>query len=111
MQKYIDNLPDTVFWFLVMGLLTVIKEGIKTAGEWSWRRSSSKFLANVIAGAGFYSFLLSYKPWYGEYPQKIGVIMLVVYVGSSLIDIVTDKIIDGFKNGWAKDVVRKLFNL
>ena len=110
MERF-KGLADTTFWFLLMGLLTIIKQGMKEEGKWDWRRALSKFFVNVIAGVGFYSFLLSYKPWYGEYPQKVGVIMVVVYAGSSLIDIVTDKLIDAFRNGWVKEIVKKLFNL
>ena len=77
---------------LIMAIFKVLKELLNTVGPIDWPKFFIKIFTNFIAGMGFYSFLLAYKEWYGQYPQKVGVIMVVVYAGSNLIDVVVEAI-------------------
>lgn len=78
--------------FLLMSVFTVLKQLVSEEGSINWGKSFAKVFINLISGWSLYSFLLAYKPWYGEYPQKIGVIMFVVYGGTKLIDLTIDAV-------------------
>lgn len=91
MERYRGLIEDGAI-FLLMAVFTVMKQILVDEGQINWGKTFAKIFVNIIAGVGFYTFALSYKPWYGEYPQKIGVIMIVTYAGSKLIEIVVDKI-------------------
>jgi hypothetical protein len=110
MERYRGLIEDGAI-FLLMAVFTAMKQLLSDEGEINWRKTFAKIFTNLIAGVGLYSFLLSYKPWYGEYPQKIGVIMFVVYAGSRVIDIFVDKVFKWFKGIDMKEFIRKLFNL
>lgn len=103
------DLIEIIFWFVIMGIFSVLKHGLKKESKWNIWKSLSKFFVNVIAGVGFYSFLLSYNQWHGEYPQKIGVIMFVTYIGSRLIDLLVDKTLDGLRAMNIKDFLKHFF--
>jgi hypothetical protein len=62
-------------------------------GKVDWLRIIFKTVSNLIAGIALYSFLVSYKPWYGEYPQKTGIIIVLVYAGSRGIDLIADRLV------------------
>ena len=91
MERYRGLLEDGVI-LLIMSVFTVLKQMINEEGSIHWGKTFAKVFVNLVAGWGFYSFLMAYKPWYGEYPQKVGVIMIMVYAGSKLIDLVVDAI-------------------
>ena len=44
-----------------------------------------------MAGWGLYSLLVGYKEWFGNYPQKVFVIMSVVYVGFQVLESIKKK--------------------
>lgn len=108
MEKFKD-LIELIFLFGIMGIFSVLKHGLNKENKWNVWKALSKFLVNVIAGVGFYSFLLSYNPWHGEYPQKIGVIMFVTYIGSRLIDLLVDKTLDGLRSMNIKELIKHFF--
>ena len=110
MERFRSLAEDGVI-FIIMGILSIMKELISQDGPIEWGKISAKFLINLISGVGVYSFLLSYKEWYGEYPQKIGVIMFATYTGSKIIDLVVDRLYVWMKHGGIKELIRKLFNL
>lgn len=110
MEKY-RGLFEEAFIFLLMSVFTAMKQLINREGEIDWTSTFAKVFTNLVAGVGIYSFLLSYKDWYGQYPQKVGVIMFVVYSGSRIIDLFVDKFLDWLRNTDFKDIIRKIFNL
>ena len=91
MERYRGFVEEGMI-FMIMSIFTVLKQMLREGDDVDWKKSLIKVFTNLVAGWGFYSFLLAYKPWYGEYPQKIGVIMVMVYAGSKLIDIVVDAV-------------------
>jgi len=110
MDRYRGLVEDGAI-FLLMAVFTAMKQILVDDGEIDWTKTFSKIFTNIIAGVGFYSFLLAYKPWYGEYPQKVGIIMVVTYTGSKLIDIVVDKFFVWLRKTDFKEIIRKLMNL
>ena len=110
MERYKGLLEDGAI-FLLMAIFTAMKQMLSGDGEINWGKTFAKVISNLIAGIGIYSFLLSYKPWFHEYPQKVGVIMFVVYAGSRFIDLVVDKLFDWFKTTDFKEIIRILFKL
>lgn len=106
MERYQGIIEDIAI-FVLMAVFSVIKQVVADDGEIPWKKVFTKIFSNFVAGAGFYSFLLAYKPWYGEYPQKVGVIMIVVYAGSRLIDVVVDAI---YKMDF-KEIIKRWMNL
>lgn len=110
MEKYRGIFEDGAI-FLLMSLFTALKQILADEGEIDWPRTFAKVFTNLIAGVGIYSFLLSYKPWYGEYPHKVGIIMIVVYAGSRVIDVVVDKFFTWLTKTDFKEILRKLFGL
>lgn len=106
MEKYRALFEEGII-LVIMALFTLLKEMINQTGPIHWAKSAAKFFTNLVAGWGFYSFLLAYKPWYGEYPQKVGVIMVVVYGGSRIIDLVVDAI---YKLNF-KEIIRRWMGL
>lgn len=97
--------------FLIMSIFAVMKQMIGTGGRILWGQALTKLFTNLVAGVGFYSFLLSYKEWYGEYPQKVGVIMFVVYTGSRVIDTLVDRMFMWLKKINFKELIKKLLEL
>jgi hypothetical protein len=91
MERYRNLLEDGVI-IGIMAVFTVLKQMINEDGEIHWGRTIAKVFTNFVAGWGFYSFLMAYKPWYSEYPQKVGIIMITVYGGSKLIDVIVDAV-------------------
>lgn len=110
MEKYQYLVEDAVI-FLIMAIFSVMRNLVNSDKPISWAKSFTKMLSNLVAGLGLYSFLLSYKSWYGEYPQKIGVIMLVTYAGSKMIDLIVDKIFDWIKKLDFRKIIKKLLEL
>jgi hypothetical protein len=110
MERYRGLIEDGAI-FLLMAVFTAMKQLLVDDSEIDWPRTFSKIFTNLIAGVGFYSFLLAYKPWYCEYPQKVGIIMLVTYGGSRLIDIGIDKFFKWIRNTDFKDIIRKILDL
>ncbi len=111
MKKYLDVIINDGVIFLVMGILAVMKDMLSTNTELNWKKAVSKLFIKITVGVGFYSFLLSYKPWYGEYPQKIGVIMVATYMGDKIIDILVEKGYQFFKKFNIKVLIKKLLEL
>lgn len=105
------GLGETLLLFIVMGIFSIIQSGLRKRSKWNIWKSLGKFFVNVVAGVGFYSFLLSYDGWHGEYPQKIGVIMLATYIGSRLIDLVVDKSFDALKRMDIKEFIKHMLKL
>ena len=97
--------------FLVMSIFSVIRTMISSDKPIEWGRSIARMFSNLVAGVGFYSFLLSYKEWYGEYPQKIGVIMFVTYAGSRVVDLFTDKIYTWIKKTDIRQLIKNIIDL
>jgi len=110
MERYRALAEDGVI-FLVMAVFSVIKQILMDEEVIDWRKLFAKLFVQVVAGVGFYSFLLSYKPWYGEYPQKVGIIMIVTYMGSRLIDLVVDKTFKWIRKVDLKVLIKKLLEL
>lgn len=106
MEKYKELIEDGII-LAIMSVFTVLKQMLNDEGRINWCKTLTKVFTNLVAGWGFYSFLLAYKPWYGEYPQKVGVIMITVYGGSRLIDVVVDTLY----NFDFKEIIRKWLNL
>ena len=110
MERY-RGLIETGAIFLVGAVMSAMKQLLADEGEIDWRKTFARVLSNILAGVGIYSFLLSYRPWFNEYPQKIGVIMFLVYVGSRLIDVLVDKLFDWIKYTNFKEILRILFGI
>ena len=110
MERYRGLIEDGAI-FLLMAVFTVMKQLLVEEGEINWSKSIAKVFVNFVAGVGFYTLLLSYQDWFGQYPQKVGVVMIVTYVGSKTIDIFVDKFYDWFKKFDFKDLIRRLMNL
>jgi len=110
MERYRGLIEDGAI-FLLMSIFTALKQLLADDGEINWGKTFAKIITNLLAGVGIYSFLLSYKPWFHEYPQKIGVIMFVVYIGSRLIDLVVDKSFDWLKGVDFKAILRILLGM
>ena len=110
MERYRGLIEDGAI-FLLMAVFTAMKQILVDEGHIDWPKTFSKIFSNLFAGIGLYSFLLAYKPWYGEYPQKVGIIMIVTYTGSRLIDIIVDKFFVWLRNTDFKEIVRKIMNL
>lgn len=110
MDRLREFTEDSVI-FLIMAIFSVMRNLIASDEPINWTKSIAKVFSNLVAGVGFYSFLLSYRPWYGEYPQKIGIIMVVTYTGSKLVDLLVDKLFIWLKGIDFKSIIRKLFDL
>lgn len=110
MERFKSLAEDGII-FAVMGILSIMKELLAKDEPIEWGKIFTKFFINLVSGVGVYSFLLSYKEWYGEYPQKIGVIMFATYTGSKVIDLVVDKVYVWIKNGGIKEIIRKILDL
>lgn len=106
MERFRALAEDSLI-FLVMAIFSVMREGLKSDKAINWRKTFMRVFTNFVAGVGFYSFLISYKPWFSQYPQKIGTVMVVVYAGSHLIDIVVDKIYEGITLENLKKLINK----
>ena len=78
--------------FLAGTAFSAMKHLLAEEGEIDWLKILIRSISNLIGGIALYSFLISYRPWYGEYPQKTGVIIVLVYAGSRGIDILADKV-------------------
>ena len=100
--KPIIEAGDAVI-LLIMAVFTFLKQSIAGTGKIDFRKAAIKVFTNFVAGWGFYSFALAYDPWMGDPPQKIGVIMIVTYAGSHLIDVIVEKL---YKLDW-KAFIRK----
>ena len=111
MERLRELLKNDGLIFLIMGILAVMKDMVSTDTAINWRKALSKLFIKIVAGVGFYSFLLSYKPWYGEYPQKIGVIMVAVYMGDKIIDIFVEKGFAWLKKFDIKTFIKKMLEL
>jgi hypothetical protein len=79
--------------FFAGSVFSAMKTLLGEEGEIDWFRILFKTISNVIAGIALYSFLIAYKPWYSEYPQKTGIIIVLVYAGSRGVDLVAEKVI------------------
>lgn len=110
MDRYRGLVEDGVI-FLLMAVFTAIKQLLLEKGLINWAKTISKVFTNLIAGVGFYTFIISYEPWASKFPQKIGVIMMVVYAGSRLIDLVVDKLFEWFKTTDFKLIIKILFGI
>ena len=106
MERYRGLMEDGVI-LLVMSVFTVLKQLLGEEGAIHWGKTTAKVITNFIAGWGLYSFLQAYKPWYSEYPQKVGVIMFVVYGGSKLLDIMVDSV---YRLNW-REILRRWLGL
>jgi hypothetical protein len=106
MEKYRGLIEDGVI-LGIMAVFTVLKQILAEEGQINWGKTLAKTFTNFVAGWGFYSFLQAYKPWYGEYPQKVGVIMVTVYGGSKLIDLV----VEGIYKLDFKEIIKRWLNL
>ena len=93
MERYRGLIEDGAI-FLLMAVFTVMKQLLVEEGEINWGKTFAKIFVNIVAGVGFYTFVISYDSWFSDYPQKVGTIMVVTYAGSKLIEIVVDKIYD-----------------
>lgn len=110
-MEWIKEFGEVLLLFVVGGIFSVVKHGLKKEGKWNIWKSLTKFFVNIISGITLYVFLLSYKEWYGEYPQKIGVIMMVTYIGSRLIDLLVDKSFEGLRSMNIKDFIKHMLKL
>lgn len=106
-----QGVGETILWFILMGVFSLLQSGLSKPEKWNVWKALGKFFVNVVAGVGFYSFLLSYKSWFGDYPQKIGVIMLATYIGSRLIDLLVDKSFDALKKMDIKEFIKHMLKL
>ena len=72
---------ETAIIFLLMGAFAVIMQINKEAKKVSFHKVFQKFYMNIIAGWGIYSALIGYEEWFGNYPQKVFIIMTVTLLG------------------------------
>ena len=79
--------------FLAGSIFSAMKTLLGEEGQIDWLRIVFKTISQLIAGVALYSFLISYKPWYSEYPQKTGVIIVLVYAGSRGVDLISERIL------------------
>ena len=86
-----------------MALFTYLKQSINDAERFKWGKAAIKVFTNFVAGWGFYSFAIAWKAELADVPQKIGVIMVVTYAGSHLIDVIVEKL---YRLDW-KSFIRK----
>ena len=77
---------ETILIFLIMGILSVIAKLQKSESKLNLREKFNIFYVNTVAGWGLFSLLVSYKDWFGNYPQKVFTIMTVVYVGFNVLE-------------------------
>lgn len=77
---------ETALIFLLMGAFSVIMQINKEEKEVKFSKVFQKFYMNVIAGWGIYSAMIGYEEWFGNYPQKIFVIMTVTLMGVKAFD-------------------------
>jgi len=110
MERF-KEVGETFLWFIIMWIFSILQSGLSKADKWNIWKSLGKFFVNVVAGVGFYSFLLSYSSWHGNYPQKIGVIMLATYIGSRLIDLIVDKSFEALKTMNIKEFIKHMLKL
>jgi hypothetical protein len=92
MEKWKWILEEGVI-FLAGTIFSAMKTLLGEEGEIMWLRIFLKAFSNLIAGVALYSFLISYKPCYSEYPQKTGVIIVLVYAGSRGVDLIAEKVL------------------
>lgn len=111
MERLKELLRNEGLIFIIMGVVAVMRDMLSKKDKIFWCPLLIKFFTKVSTGAGFYAFLLSYKPWYGQYPQKIGVIMIAVYIGDKVIDIFIEKILKWLYKFDIKTLIKKLFDL
>ena len=111
MERLKELLREEGIIFITMGVIAVMRDMLAKKDKINWCQFIIKFLTKVSTGVGFYTFLLSYKPWYGEYPQKVGVIMIAVYIGDKVIDIFIEKIFKWLYKFDIKTLIKKLFEL
>lgn len=72
---------ETLLIFLVMGAFAVIMQINREERKVSFAKIFQKFYMNIIAGWGIYSALIGYEEWFGNYPQKVFIIMTVTLSG------------------------------
>lgn len=105
------DLIEVVLLFLVMAIFSVAKKGLNETRNWNITKSLIKVFITFIAGVSLYSFLISYDRWFGDYPQKLGVAMLLTYTGDKIIDILIDKMFDNLSWKSIKDYLMKILKL
>ena len=111
MERLKELLRNEGVIFIFMGIVAVMRDMLSKKDKIYWHQLGLKFLTKVSTGVGLYTFLLSYKPWYGQYPQKIGVIMIAVYIGDKVIDIFMEKMFRWLYKFDIKTLIKKLFDL
>jgi hypothetical protein len=77
---------ETALIFLLMGAFSVIMQINKEEQKVSFPKIFQKFYMNIIAGWGIYSALIGYEEWFGNYPQKVFIIMTVTLLGVKAFD-------------------------
>lgn len=107
-MERIRSIIETGSIFAIMAVFSVMKEALSKEGAINWKKSFMKGFVNFVAGVSFYSVLISYKPQIDNYPQRIGAIMFVTYIGSKLLDILVDRTYDFFKKENLKSFINKL---
>lgn len=85
MEKYRAFIETGVI-FILMGVFSVIVKLNKEDKEVKFSKIFTRFYTNIIAGWGIYSLLIGYHEWFGNFPQKIFIIMTVVLTGVRAFD-------------------------
>lgn len=87
MQNLYDSIQTGII-FVLMGVFTVIVTISKSAKKLNLTEKFNLFYVNTVAGWGFFSLLISYDDWFGNFPQKVFTIMTVVYVGFNTLEFI-----------------------
>jgi hypothetical protein len=107
MERFRAFIEGDAIILAIMALFTFLKQSINEPGPIHWAKAFTKVFTNFVAGWGFFSLVMAYDARLGEYPQKVGVIMITVYAGSRLIDIV----VDGLYRLNFKEIIRRWMGL
>lgn len=106
-MERLKSLVETGAIFTIMAIFAVMKDALSKDGVINWKKSFMKGFVNFVAGVGFYSAIIAYKPNLDNYPQRIFVIMFVTYIGSKLLDIMVDKVYESVTLDNIKKFVNK----
>ena len=107
MERFKGFIEGDLLILAIMAVFTFLKQSINDKGPIDWKKALIKVFTNFVAGWGFYSLVLAYDARLGDYPQKVGIIMIAVYGGSRLIDVIVDAL---YKFDW-KEAIRRWLNL
>ncbi len=105
------ELMNNAFWFLVFGLLSIAGKGMKEHKKLNFSLAIVKLFINIFAGYGLYSLIVWIWNEASQPPLQIFVIMAVVYLGSPIVDILTERLLNFIREvnigNFIKDLILK----